>query len=281
MIVLTGATGTIGSALSEQLSKAGTKIRVIARNPEKAKKDSNIEVVKATYDDKAALDSAFRGTTTAFLLTSPAPESVQWNKNIIDAARKAGVKHVVRLSVMGSDKNSPVKMATWHWESDEYLKSSGLEWTLVQPTYFMQNFLGSASTIKKDGAFYGAAKDGKIAAIDARDIAAVAAKALTEQGHAGKTYPITGKEPLTHAEFAARVGKVIGKSVKYVDMPPDQFKAGLKSAGLQDWYAQDFVTMHQFIAQGGMATPTPTTGELLGKVRTWDDFFATYAGAFK
>lgn len=281
MIVLTGATGTVGSALSEQLAKSGTKFRVIARNPDKAQKQPNVEVVKATYDDKAALDAAFKGGSTAFLLTNSVPESVQWHKNMIDSARKNGVKHVVRLSVMGADKQSPVKLATWHAECDEYLKGSGLQWTILQPTYFMQNFLGSAGTIKKDGAFYGAAKDGKIAAIDARDIAAVAAKTLTEQGHGGKTYQLTGQEPLSSAEFAERLGKRIGKQVKYVDLPPEQFKAGLTSAGLEDWYAQDFVTMHQFIASGGMATPVPHTKELLGKARGWDDFFATYAGAFK
>ena len=281
MIVLTGATGTIGSALSEQLSKSGVKHRVIARNPEKAKKNPNVEVVKATYDDKAALDSAFKGATTAFLLTNSVPESVQWHKNLIDAARKAGVKHVVRLSVMGADKGSPVKLATWHAEGDEYLKGSGLQWTILQPTFFMQNFLGSAGTIKKDGAFYGAAKDGKIAAIDARDIAAVAAKTLTEQGHAGKTYLLTGNQPASNAEVAEKIGKHIGKTVKYVDVGPEAFKGALKSAGLEDWYAQDFTTMHQFIASGGMAQVVPTTGELLGKTRSWDDFLGTFGGAFK
>jgi len=281
MIVLTGATGTIGSALVEQLTKAGQKFRVIARNPEKTKKDANVEVVKATYDDKAALDSAFKGATKAFLLTNSVPESVQWHKNLIDAAKKNGVKHVVRLSVMGADKGSPVKLATWHAEGDEYLQKSGLQWTVLQPTFFMQNFMGQIATIKKDGAMYGAAGDGKIAAIDARDIAAVAAKTLTEDTHAGKTYPLTGKEPKSHAEVAEKISQVIGKPVKYVNLTPEQFKGGLVSAGLADWYAQDFTTMHQFIGQGGMAGVVPTTGELLGKVRTWDDFFAAYGNAFK
>ncbi len=281
MIVLTGATGTIGSALSEQLSKAGTKFRVIARNPGKAKKDPNVEIVQAAYDDKAALDTAFKGATKAFLLTNSVPESVGWHKNLVDAAKKNGVKHVVRLSVLGADKASPVKLATWHAESDAYLQSAGLPWTLIQPTYFMQNFMGQIATIKKDGAMYGAAGEGKIAAIDARDIAAVAAKVLREDGHAGKTYQLTGKEPLSHAEVGAKLSKLIGKTVKYVNLTPEQFKGGLVSAGLPDWYAQDFTTMHQFIGQGGMASVIPTTGELLGSVRSWDDFFAAFGAAFK
>lgn len=281
MIVLTGATGTVGSQVAEQLSKSGAKFRVVARNPEKAKKDPNIEVVKGAFDDKASLEAAFKGATKAFFLTNSVPESVQWNTNLVEAAKNAGVKHAVRLSVQGSNKGSPVKLAQWHAQADEQLKNAGFTWTILQPTYFMQNFLGSAATIKKDGALYGAAKEGKIAAIHAHDIAAVAVKALTEDTHAGKTYLLTGNEPLSHAEFAARLGKHLGKTVKYVDLTPEQFKGGLVSAGLADWYAQDFVTMHQFMAQGGMATVSPTVGDLLGKVRGWDDFFQAYGSAFK
>jgi uncharacterized protein YbjT (DUF2867 family) len=281
MIVLTGATGTIGSSLVEQLTQKGTKFRVVARHPDKVKKAPNVEVVQGSYDEMGTLESAFKGATRVFALTNSVPESVQWHKNIVDAAKKSGVKHVVRLSVIGADKSSPVKLAAWHWECDEHLKASGLTWTILQPTYFMQNFMGGIPTIKKDGAFYGAGQHGKIAAIDARDIAAVALKTLTEDQHAGKTYPLTGNQPITQSEFAERVSKVVGKPVKYVDLPPAQFKAGLTSAGLADWYAQDFVTMHQFISQGGMAQVDPTTGQLLGRVRSWDDFFAAYGGAFK
>src|SRR5581483_2434639 len=111
------------------------------------------------------------------------------------------------LSVQGADKNSPVKLATWHAESDAYLKANTGSWTVLQPTYFMTNFLGSASTIKKDGAFYGAGKDGKIASIDPRDIAGVAVKALTTDGHAGKTYVLTGKEAFSLQQFGEKIGK--------------------------------------------------------------------------
>jgi uncharacterized protein YbjT (DUF2867 family) len=281
MIVLTGATGTVGSLVSEQLSEAGIKHRVIARNPDKAKKQPTVEVVEGHYEDKAAVESALKGATKVFLLTNSVPESVQWQKNVIDAAKKNGVQHVVRVSVQAADKSSPVKIAQWHAMTDEYLKANVPQWTLLQPTYFMTNFLGSASTIKKDGAFYGAAKNGKIATIDPRDIAAVAVKALTSDGHAGKTYVLTGKEGWSMAQIAEKIGKPIGKTVKYVDVPPEQFKAGLVSAGLADWYAQDFATMHEFIAQGGMATVDPTVGQLLGKVRTFDDFLQRWGGGFR
>jgi uncharacterized protein YbjT (DUF2867 family) len=281
MIVVTGATGTVGSLVSEQLSEAGHKHRVIVRNPDKAKKQPNVEVVKGHYEDKAALDAAIKGATAVFLLTNSVPESVQWHKNVIDSAKKNGVQRVVRVSVQGSNKDSPVKIAQWHAMSDEYLKQNVPQWTVLEPTYFMTNFLGSAGTIKKDGAFYGAGKDGKIATIDPRDIAAVAVKALTTDGHVGKTYVLTGKEAWSMSELAAKIGKYLGKTVKYVDLPPEQFKAGLVSAGLADWYAQDFVTMHQFIAQGGMAPVSPAVEQVLGKVRTFDDFLQKWGGGFR
>jgi uncharacterized protein YbjT (DUF2867 family) len=281
MIVLTGATGTVGSFVAEQLDEGGHKYRVLARNPDKAKKQPNVEVVKCTYDDKAALDAAMKGASKVFLLTNSVPESVQWNKNVIDAAKKNGVKHVVRLSVQGSDLSSPVVIARWHAECDAYLKANAAAWTLLQPTYFMTNFLGSAHSIKTDGAFYGAGKNGKIATIDPRDIAGAAVKALTTDGHAGKAYTLTGKEAWSQADIAEKLSKFTGKAVKYVDLTPEQFKAGLVSAGLPDWYATDFVTMHVFIAQGGMATVDPSVGQLLGKVRTFDDFLQKWGGAFR
>src|SRR5438874_12539431 len=125
MIVLTGATGTIGQSLSEQLAATGAKFRVIARNPDKVKKEPNIEVVKGNYDDKASLDAAFKGASKVFLLSNSVAEMPKWSQNIVDAAKKAGAKHVVRLSVNGADKASPVKIATWHAEADAYLKGAG------------------------------------------------------------------------------------------------------------------------------------------------------------
>jgi uncharacterized protein YbjT (DUF2867 family) len=281
MIVLTGATGTVGSQVAEQLSKAGKKFRVIARNPDKAKKDPNIEVVKATYDDKPALDSALKGATEVFLLTNSMPESVQWEKNIIDAAKKNGAKHIVKLSVPSADKNSPVKISTFHAQIEEHLKASGIPWTLLAPGYFMTNMLGSASTIKKDGAFYGAAKNGKFAMIDPRDIAAVAVKTLTTSGHAGKNYVLTGPEAMSFSDIAAKLSKYLGKPVKYADLAPEQFKSGLTSAGLAEWYANDFVTMHTFASQGGFGQVTPTVSQLLGKARPFEEFLQHWGNGFR
>lgn len=280
MILIIGGTGKVGGSVVEQLSAAGIKARVLARDPSKVKLP-NIEAVKGDNNDIASLTAALQGVDKLFLLTPSLPGSVETNSGIIDAAKKAGVKHVVKLSVSGADANSPISIAKWHGASEDHLKASGLKWTLLRPGSFTQNFLNSAATIKKDGAFYNCTKDGKGTWIDARDIAAVAVKALTESGHEGQTYNLTGQEPMSNAEAAARIGKYLGKPVKYVDLPPEQFKQGMISAGLPEWLATDFAAWSGFTAQGYTGTPDPTLTKLLSKVRNFDDFLATYGAAFK
>ncbi len=280
MIVVTGATGTVGTFVAEHLNAAGEKYRVISRHPDKVPQRSNVEVAKAAYDDKAALATAFKGATKAFLLTPSTPESTGWHKNLIDAAKAAGVKHVVRLSVLGADKNSPVMVAKWHAESDEYLKASGMAWTILHPTSFVTNYLAHVPTIKKDGAFYGCYKNGALATIDPRDIALVAVKALTASGHEGKAYPLTGQYAMTQAQVAEKIGAFIGKTVKYVDVPPEQIQKSLVAAHMPEWLAKDLVMMATFTANGP-GKFDPTLGTLLPKTHAFHDFLERWGAAFR
>jgi uncharacterized protein YbjT (DUF2867 family) len=281
MILITGGTGTVGSEVVKQLAARGTKFRMLVRDPRKAFKHANVELVQGDLGNQAVLASALRGVDRLFLLTPSFPGSSELHKQVIDAAAKLGVGHTVRLSVIGADANSPIALARWHAAGDSYLQSSSVKWTLLRPTSFMQNFLASAPTIKKDRAFYGAAKNGKVPFIDARDIAGVAVKALTEPGHEGQLYTLTGKEPLSYAEAAAKFTQTLGKPVKYVDLAPEQFIAGLLGAGIPEWLAKDYAALHEVYASGQAATVDPTLGKLLGSVRSFDDFLAASANAFK
>ena len=281
MILITGGTGTVGSEVVKQLAATGAKFRVLARDPKKVPANPNVEVVKGDLADAASVEAALGGVDKLFLLANSGPGVTEMQNKVIDLAKKAGVKHVTRLSVLGADKQSPVTLAQWHAEGDAHLKASGLKWTILQPGSFMQNALGSAGTVKKDGAMYGSAGEGKHATIDARDIAAAAVKVLTTDGHDGKTYPLTGKEALSYGDIAAKLGKAIGKPVKYVNLPPEQFKGALVGAGLPEWLAKDYLAMHGHQASGGAAAVDPTLGTLIGNVRTFDDFLSAYAPAFK
>ena len=280
MILVIGGTGKVGAQLLEQLSATGAKFRALVRDPSKVK-TPGVEAVKGDLADGASVDAALKGVERLFLLTPSLPGTSELQMAAIDRAKAAGVKHVVRLSVFGADPKAGVTLARWHAQTDAHLVASGLKWTLLKPGSFAQNLLASAATIKKDGAFYGCSQDGKTLHIDTRDIAAVAVKALTESGHENQTYTLTGQEPLSYAQVAERIGKVAGKPVKYVDLPPEQFKQGLISAGLPEWLAADYVAMGVGNAKGWAATPDPTVPRLLGRARTLGDFFAAYGGAFR
>ena len=281
MIAIIGGTGTVGSQVAHQISAAGTKFRMLARSPEKALKADTVEVVKGDTSDAAAIDKLLASATKLFLLIPSVRGSVETANKIIEAAKKAGVKHVVRLSVIGADVKSGLQIGRWHGEIEAALKSSGLAWTMLQPGGFTQNLLASVATIKKDGAFYGATGEAKFCPIDARDIAAVAVKALTSSGHEGKSYILTGQEPLSNAEIATKLSAAIGKPVRYVNLSADQLKQGMLSAGLPEFMASDLATLQGWIAGGGMAKPDPTLAMLIGRTRNFDDFLATNAAAFK
>lgn len=281
MIIVTGATGTIGRDLVKLLSSQGVKARAVVRDPAKAAelKLPNIELVQGDLTQPATLDAAFKGGTKLFLLSAAAPNQVEMQHNAIEAAKKAGIKHVVKLSALGADLKSPISLARWHAQTEEELKKSGLAYTILQPHFFMQNLLMNAQTIKGQGAFYGAMKDGKASMIDARDISAAAAKVLTGSGHEGKTYILTGPEALSLSDAAAKLSSALGKPVKYVDVPPEGFKKSLLDAQMPDWFASDLTGMYAFFSTGAAAAVSPALREVTGSPgRNFDTFAKELAG---
>src|SRR5438132_4180182 len=173
---VTGATGTIGKDVVKELRGLGARFKVVARDPEKARKAlGNVEIAKGDLADRASLEAAFKGGTKLFLLGPPSPTQVADQHNAIEAAKRAEIQHVVRLSAIGAETGSKLSLGRWHGQTDEELRQSGLRWTILQPHSFMQNLLGQAGTIKQQGAIYGSFRDGRVALIDARDIARVAA----------------------------------------------------------------------------------------------------------
>lgn len=281
MILITGGTGTVGSEVVKQLAATGAKFRVLVRQPDKAPKLPQVDVVKGDLTEAGRLGSAFKGVDTLFLLAPSAPGSMEMVNATLDAAKAAGVKRVVRLSVMGADARSLVSLSKWHAGTEAHLKASGLAWTLLRPGHFMSNTLSYASTVKKDGAFYGNFGSGKLCMVHPADIAGVAVKVLTTPGHEGLVYTLTGPEPLSMAEVAAKLSKVAGRPVKYVDLAAEALRSGLTAAGLPLWLADDYVTMGAFAATGGMAKPDPAVPTLLGRARTYDQWLEAHAAAFR
>jgi uncharacterized protein YbjT (DUF2867 family) len=285
MILVTGATGTIGSELVRQLSAAGARVRALVRDQAKAEAiaGAGVEIVQGDLLDPASLDAAMDGVDHLFLLTAFSPDQETPAANAIAAAQRAGGVHVVRASAAGASEDSRFATGRGFARTEKLLQQSGLDWTVLQPHAFMQNVLMSAATIAAEGVLYGTAGDGRIGTIDTRDIAAVARTALTEPGHTGKTYVLTGPASVSHADMAATLSAVLAKEVRYVDVPPDQYKQTLLGYGLPEVLAEDIRVLYgEIFRNGGGDFVTTHVQDVTGRpARSFDDFVRDHVAAFR
>ncbi len=223
------------------LNAIGADVRALVHEESKAQglRDAGVEVVIGDLDKPETLDAAFNGVDKVFLVTPVGPNQVSLARNAIAAAKRAGSPHIVRLSA-GAVKEMPgalPRVSAQHAEIDAELKASGLPYTLLRPHGFMQNTLMAAQTVASEGVVYMAVKDAKMGIIDFRDIADVAAKVLTEAGHEGKTYGLTGPASISYHDIAAGLSKALGKEVKYVDVPLEAAREAMVGMGLPEWMA--------------------------------------------
>ena len=285
MILVTGATGTIGKDVVKGLIAKGEQVRAMIHNPEKtppASREPGAEYVTGDLEKPETVIAALQGAEKAFLLSPEGPRMPELHGKFASAARDAGVRHLVRLSILPANPEAPLPLAKWHGEADRLVMESGVPYTILRPAYFMQNNLRAARTIASEGAIYGAMGDGKVGHIDTRDIAEVAATVLTSEGHEGQIYPLTGPESLSMAEVAARLSTTLGKTVKYVNLPPDKAKAGMMEMGMPDWRADAWVALGGMIAMGKADMATPAVKDILGREpHNIDQFAAEYAQAFR
>jgi uncharacterized protein YbjT (DUF2867 family) len=284
MILVSGATGTIGSELVRRLSEAGEEVRVLVRSPEKAAmfEGSGVEVAEGDFARPETLDAALRGAKKAFLLSSIAPNQAELQGNFVEAALRAGVEHVVKSSTMGAAPDAQESFARYHWETEQRIKESGVAYTILQPNFFYQNFSNLyAYPIRNEGALYLPLKGAKVGMVDTRDIAAVAAVALTEERHEGQTYVLTGPEVLTMNEVVERLSAAIGKRVDYVDTPPEVFRQNLLRVGLPESMADDVTDLFVPLSEGESAVVTGTVEEVTGREPIpFDRYASDYAEAF-
>src|SRR3989454_10122852 len=198
MIVVTGATGHVGNELVRLLSEKNVSVRALTRNPRRARPMRGVDWTKGDLADADSLRDLFRGASRMFLLTSNSEDMRILQVNAIAAARAAGVGHVVKGSALGASDHSKSPIGRAHYDVEKALQESGIAWTILRPHVFMQNFLDIAPTIAREGRIRSPSGDAKIPFIDARDIAAVAALALTAPGRGGKKYDLTGPEALSY-----------------------------------------------------------------------------------
>lgn len=281
--LITGATSSISSEVIRHLKGSGAHIRAMIRNPEKAEPlvRQGVDVVIGDLDKPETLPDAFKGVEKAFILTPPSDRAPAQFSNALWAAKKAGVKHVVRLSAFGADYDAPTINGRHHALSDNELEVSGLSWTIIRPHFFMQNLAMAAEGIKKEGKLFFALADGKMGMIDTADIALFTARVLAEDGHSGKIYTITGPQSVSMAEFAEILSENLGKEVEYIPVSIDTAICEMKEAGV-DQYSQNVLKdyLYEYSRNWGDVT-TADFKNVTGKdPRTIDAFIKSHLEIF-
>ncbi len=258
MILLTGGTGTAGSEISKALQRAGVRHRSLVRNRAKAagSANANVELVEGDLSRPETLGAALEGVEKALLLTASSPDSLQQETNFIHAAKRAGVRHLVKFSAYGAALNAPHYFGRQHGAAERELEDSGVPFTILRPNGFFQNFLGNAGSIQARSALHAPAGEMKLSAVDVRDIAAVAAHVLTEDGHQWQRYTITGPAALSHAEIAEKLSQVLGRTIEYVDVPEDGAREWMLAAGIPAWTVEKVLDLYRYYRSGAAAEVT-------------------------
>jgi uncharacterized protein YbjT (DUF2867 family) len=285
MILVTGATGLNGKELLHRLSASGVAVRALVRDPARAAAIAalpNVEIVQGDMARPETLTAGLRGVERAMLISSSDPMMLDVQTNFIDAARKAGVEHVVKLSGIMPEIDSAFRFARMHGEIEKRLEASGMAFTHLRAGEFMPAYFRQAPNIAAKGAIFLPMEDAKIASIDVGDIAEIAAKVLTGSGHEGKTYPLTGPEALTMTEVAAKLSAAIGKTVRYVNVPPEDARKAQLAAGMPPYLADALFELFAERRNGKEAKVWPDAATLLGRRPTsFDEFARNNAAVFR
>lgn len=272
MIAITGATGQLGQHVFANLlnTTAANQLVAVVRNPAKAEALSQKGVVvrQADYGDEAALTKALQGVDKLLIISSnEVGQRAPQHRNIINAAKAAGVKFIAYTSLLHAD-TSPLGLADEHVATEKMLADSGIPYALLRNGWYTENYLASAPAALEHGVFIGAAGEGKIASATRADYAAAAARVIAEDGHAGKVYELAGDHGWTLSELAAELAKQSGKNVVYQNLSQADFAAALKSVGLPAGLADMLADSDVGASKGGLFDDSHTLSKLIGRPST-------------
>ena len=282
LILVTGATGNTGSGLVPTLLAAGARVRALVRTANKAEalRKQGAEVVVADLGDPSALDAVVAGVDKIYLCLFNGPEQANHGRNLLAAARKAGRPHIVHHNASGSDRSRIIRHIN---EIESELRASGLPWTILRPTFYLQNMMMAIPTVQSHGAIYLPMKDGRMAMTDVRDIVDVAAHVLTAptSAHDGKTYELTTPETFTIAEFATALGAELGKPVNYLPVPISAARESMVGMGMDPWVVDGYMELFEGFADNWGDKTSSDTLNLLGRAaRGLRGFVADFKGYF-
>jgi len=281
-VFVTGATGTVGRDVAKLLSKKGAAVRAGVRDQAKARKQFGPDIALTTFDfeDAASFPDALKDAEKVFLLPPLIPNQVIVVNAFIDAAKRAGVRRIVKLSAIGVDGEIQFTVGKWHAANEQHIRESGLAFTFLRPNSFMQNFITYFPP--RDGAIYLPWGNGTASFVDTRNIASVAAEVMTSDGHEEKIYTLTGPAALGIAEVAQILSEVAGRAFKYVDVPEEAARDGMLQAGVPKWQVEALMELHAINKQNRWSAVTSDIEKVTGNPPTdFAQFARDHADKFR
>lgn len=279
-ILVTGSTGNVGCGLVQALGNAGANVSALIHEKSKAKslEDQGVDMIVDDLDEPKHLGEAIADVDKIYLLTTNGPNSVKQVHNVIQAAKQKGKPHIVRQSGHGSEKSRIIRQ---HMEAETEITSSGLPYTMLRPTFFMQNTMMAAQTVASQGMIYMPFKDGRLGMIDVRDVVDVAAKVLTTSGHEGKTHILTGPASISFQDISGTLSEVLGKEVKYTDVPIEAGRKSMLGMGMPEWIADGYLELMEDFAKNWGNQVTDDVELLTGRpARSYAQFAKDFAQVF-
>lgn len=288
-ILVTGASGNIGSEIVNQLLGVAPAVSIKAavhsrQNVKKVKDGDRVKVIPIDYNESDTLRQALKDVDKLFLLTPDVPNAAHLASNAVTEAKKAGIRHIVKQSVMGADLKADVGTMRLHRQVEDIIEQSGIPFTFLRPNEFMQNFINFHSpSIKGNNAFYIPLEDAKVSLVDVRDIAAVAVKSLTDEDlHKNKTHLITGPEALSYHQVAEILSNRIGRKINYVNISDEEARAAMKEIGMSDWLINTVSELSDYFRKGKASEISSAVEEVTGnKPISFSQFAKDYVDAFR
>ena len=282
MILVTGATGKVGQEVVRQLASESVPVRAFVRDPARASvvRLPGVDIAVGDLGRPESLDRALSGVNRVFLLSPADPEQVTLQGNVVQACKRAGVARIVKISVAGGP-DAATQIGRWHWTTEKQIEASGLGFTMLRPTLYMQQTLSFAPSVATSGSFSAPMGTGEVALVDTRDVAAVAVRALTEDGHESKIYDLTGPEALSFDAVADAISEAIGRKVSYVHVPPEYSKKQMLGGGVPRWLADDMLLLFASFREGYGAAVSGAVQSVTGRrPRSFQQFARDHAHAF-
>ena len=284
-ILVTGSTGNVGSQVVKQLAAIGAKVRGAVHSTSKANalKDLGVEPVELDFNKPETIQAALAGVEKIYFLTPLVPNMVEIAASFVEAAKQAQVKHIVRQSALGATAHVNITLSKWQHEVENIIEKSGIPFTFLRPNSFMQNYANALGRmIKTESAFYLPLENAKVSLVDIRDIAAVAVAVLTQKGHEGKAYEITGSEAISNEQIAEIISSVVGRKINYVSISEEEACQNFRKAKGLTEPVEALIELYGFQRAGYGSVVSPVVEQITGKKPiSFDQFARDYAEAFR